>query len=173
MDAKDIYIIDSNALIAPYKMYYAFDLIPAYWNELEKYFNNGHIVVLDVVKDEIYKGNDALTGWISKLDNLTIIPRVTGETVKYYQEVLEFIKSSGYYKEQALYEWAPSNIADPWLIASAKANNFTLVTQEVKSGGLSKKNPNKKAKIPDVARFFDVNTLNLYDMMRNLNIQIK
>lgn len=58
--------------------------------------------------------------------------------------LLQFIASSGFYKESALETWAISNIADPWLIASASANGYILVTEEVASSGLSKKNQQKK-----------------------------
>ena len=172
MSVQNKFLIDSNALMEPYRIYYAFDLIPAYWIELNKFFDSGQIVVLDVVKAEIDKGEDDLASWFSKIDNLVIIPRVTEETIRNYQEILEFVRSSGYYKEEALQAWAPSSVADPWLIASAMANDLTLVTQEVPSGGLSKKTPNKKAKIPDIARFFEVNTISIYDMMRILEIKI-
>ena len=172
MSVQTKFLIDSNALMTPYRFYYAFDLIPAYWTELKKFFESGQIVVLDVVKAEVDKGEDDLALWLSQIENLVVIPKVTEKTIKNYQDILEFVKSSGYYKEEALQAWAPSSVADPWLIASAKANDFTLVTQEVPSGGLSKKHPNKKAKIPDIARFFDVKTIRIYDMMRNLGIKI-
>lgn len=172
MSLQNKFLIDSNALMEPFRFYYAFDLIPAYWIELKKFFDSGQIVVLDAVKNEVDKGGDDLALWLSTIDNLVVIPKVTEETIKNYQDILEFIKSSGYYKEEAFRAWAPSSVADPWLIASAKVNDFTLVTQEVPSGGLSKKTPNKKAKIPDIARFFEVKTISIYDMMRTLGIRI-
>ena len=48
----------------------------------------------------------------------------------------------------------------------------TIITAEVPSGGLSTKNPNRNAKIPDVAKAFGVRTNNLYYMMRQLGIKI-
>ena len=82
------------------------------------------------------------------------------------------IQSCGLYKEQALQAWAPGHIADPWLIAAAAVNKYTIITAEVPSGGLSLKNPNRYAKIPDVAKAFEVRTNNLYYMMRRLGIRI-
>lgn len=89
-----------------------------------------------------------------------------------YQEVLQYVQTCGLYKEQALQTWAPSQIADPWLIAAAAVNNYTIITFEVSSGGLSVKTPNKNAKIPDVAKAFGVKTQNLFYMMRALGIRI-
>ncbi|MCD8134135.1 MAG: DUF4411 family protein [Clostridiales bacterium] len=68
--------------------------------------------------------------------------------------------------------WAPGDVADPWLIAAAAVNDYTIITAEVSSGGLSPKTPNKTAKIPDVAREFGVKTNDLYYMMRQLAIKI-
>ena len=85
--------------------------------------------------------------------------------------MLRYVQDCGLYKQSALDTWARASVADPWLIAVA-ANHYTLVTSEVSSGGLSKKNPNKYAKIPDVAKAFDVKTQNLFYMMRELGIKI-
>ena len=170
---QEVFLIDSNAFMTPFRFYYAFDLVPAYWEKLKKYLESGRVVVLDIVKDEIEKGQDELAEWLSEVDNLVVVPKVTEQTVAEYQEVMQFVASSGYYKESALATWAPANIADPWLIAAAKSNGYTLVTEEVKSGGLSKKTPNKSAKIPDVAEYLGVKTTNVFYMMRKLGIIIK
>jgi len=173
MENHETFLIDSSALMTPFRFYYAFDLVPMYWRELKKHLSSGRIVMLDVVKDEIDAGKDDLAVWLSEVEGLTVIHKVTEQTVREYQEVMQYVATSGYYKESAFSAWAPNNVADPWLIASAKANGYTLVTQEVKSGGLSKKNPNKSAKIPDVAELLGVKTIGLYDMMRKLEIKIE
>lgn len=169
---QEIFLVDSNSFMTPYRFYYAFDLVPAYWNALGKHIKSGRIVVLDMVKDEIEKGKDELTAWLNNVDNLTVVPHVTAETVSKYQAVIQYVASCGLYKDSALQTWAQNGIADPWLIASAAANGYTLVTEEVRSGGLSKSNPNRSAKIPDVADYFGTKTTNIYDMMRKLNIKL-
>ena len=58
------------------------------------------------------------------------------------------------------------------LFRSASVNEYTIITAEVPSGGLSVKNPNRYAKIPDIAKAFGVKTNNLYYMMRQLGIKI-
>lgn len=173
MDKQEIFLIDSNALITPFRFYYAFDLVPPYWKELKKHLDSGEEVILDAVKDEIEKGQDDLSKWLSSVSHLAIVPKITEQTVKEYQNVMQFVASSGYYTERALTTWAPENIADPWLIASAKANGYTLVTQEVRSRGLSKKTPNRSAKIPDVAEYLGVKAIDIFEMMRRLGIIIR
>lgn len=166
------FLIDTNSFIAPYRQYYAFDLIPSYWSELSKKAKTGRIVLLDMVKDEIDKGEDDLADWVDKEKGFVICNHVSPDIIGKYQDVMQYVQSCGLYKEQALEAWAPANIADPWLIAAASIHSYTIITWEGPSGGLSPKNPNKNAKIPDVAKAFGVKTNNLFYMMRELGITI-
>ena len=113
-----------------------------------------------------------MADWVDKQAGFDICNHVTPEIIGKYQEVLQYVQNCGLYKEQALQAWAPGHIADPWLIAAASVNNYTIITAETPSGGLNPKTPNKNAKIPDVAKTFGVRTNNLYYMMRQLGIKI-
>ena len=169
---EEKYLIDSNSFMVPYRQYYAFDLLPTYWEELSKYADTGRLILLDIVKSEIDKGEDDLADWVDKQTGFKICEHITPEIVGKYQEVLQYVQNCGLYKEQALRAWSPGDIADPWLIAAAAVNDYTIITEEVASSGLSPKTPNKNAKIPDVAKAFGVRTNNLYYMMRRLGIKI-
>lgn len=166
------FLIDSNSFITPYKQYYAFDLVPSYWTEVSKCTNSGRLILLDMVKAEIDKGADDLSDWLNRQTGFIICNHVLPTIVNKYQEILQYIQNCGLYQNQALQTWARADIADPWIIAAAAVNDYTIITAEVPSGGLSVKNPNKYAKIPDVAKAFDVKTENIYYMMRQLSIQI-
>lgn len=166
------FLIDSNSFMTPYRQYYAFDLIPTYWKEISRFTNSGNLILLDMVKAEIDKGEDDLADWLSGQENFVICNHISPEIIGKYQEVLQYIQTCGLYKEIALQTWANGDVADPWLIAAAAVNDYTIITAEVPSGGLSIKNPNRNAKIPDVAKAFGVKTNNLYYMMRQLGIKI-
>lgn len=125
-----------------------------------------------MVKAEIEKGEDDLTEWIGKQTGFVICNHVSQEIIGKYQEVLQYIQTCGLYKEQALQTWANRDVADPWLIAAAAVNGYTIISTETPSGGLSVKNPNRSAKIPDVAKTFSVKTGSLYYMMRQLGIKV-
>ncbi|MCD8395624.1 MAG: DUF4411 family protein [Lachnospiraceae bacterium] len=172
MVEKEKFLIDTNSFVAPYRLYYAFDLVPTYWKELSKKADTGRLILLDMVKDEIDKGQDALSDWLAQQTGFIVCSHVSEKIINQYQEVLRYVQTCGLYREQALAAWAPANIADPWLIAVAKVNDYTIITGEVSSGGLSPKTPNKNAKIPDVANAFGVKTADLYYMMRQLAIKI-
>lgn len=166
------YLIDANSFITPYRQYYAFDLVPSYWKELSKCAGTGRLVLLDMVKAEIDKGEDDLADWLSRQTNISICSHVTPEIIGKYQEILQHVQECGLYKEQALRVWSDAAVADPWLIAAAAVNNYTIITVETPSGGLSAKNPNREAKIPDVAKEFGVKTDNVFYMMRQFRIKI-
>ena len=166
------FLIDANSFITPYRQYYAFDMIPSYWKELSTKAKTGRMVLLDIVKDEIDKGQDDLADWVDKEKGFVICNHVSPDIIGKYQEVLQYVQNCGLYKEQALEAWVPAHIADPWLIAAASVFGYTIITSEVSSSGLNPKTPNKNAKIPDVAKAFGVKTNNLFYMMRELGIKI-
>lgn len=171
MAEKEIFLLDSSSFVTPFRFYYAFDLIPAYWERLCKYVEEQRIILLDLVRDEIDKGEDELTDWMHE-GEFTVCNHVTASIVNQYQEILQYVEGCGYYTERALNAWSQPDVADPWLIAASAVNGYTLITDEVSAGTLSKKTPSKNAKIPDVAREFNVKTEDLYYMMRQLKIRI-
>ena len=117
------FLIDSNSFMTPYRQYYAFDLVPAYWEEISKCTSSGRLVLLDIVKAEIDKGKDDLADWISRQAGFVICNHISPEIIGKYQEVLQYIQMCGLYKEQALQTWANGDVADPWLIAVAAVND--------------------------------------------------
>ena len=56
--------------------------------------------------------------------------------------------------------------ADPWIIAYAYVNNCVVVTHEILAPG------SKKVKIPDICNFLHVQYINVFEMLRELHIQI-
>ena len=170
-EKKEIFMMDSSSFITTFESYYHFDLIPTFWEKISLHISSGRIVVLDKVRDEIKKQDDELNKWIRKREKLQII-HIDTDTTEKYSEVIKYIYGCGLYKNSALNEWSKNDVADPWLIASCLVHGYTLVTQEIPSGGLSEKTKNKKAKIPDVADHFRVKNIKVFDMMRKLNIKI-
>lgn len=169
------YLIDSNALIEPYRQYYAFDLAPTFWGKLKNELEKENIIVLDKVWKEVEKGGieDTLSNWLNNnKDSIKVVKYKNPEIIENYAMVLRYLQSSGFYTEKAIDEWSREDVADPWLIATAKTYNFTIVTNEVKSGGISEKQRNKRARIPDVAKALAVESINLYEMMRRIGMII-
>ena len=166
--SKEIFLLDSSALITPSRTYYPFDFAPNFWIQIETKIKEGSIVVLDMVRDEILngKGVDDLKIWMQELTFVKCINHKKLEFVEMYGNILQYIKDAPIYTQNALEEWSKINVADPWLIAVAAVDNYTLITLERPNNSLNEKIPS------DVAEKFSVKTENLFYLMRALNIKI-
>lgn len=168
---KEKYLLDANSFMAPYESYYPFDFAPAYWRQLKPLLTQNNVAVMDVVRDEILKGDDSLKDWIQQIDGINILNRQDENILESYRKTLNYLSNSPYYSDKALREWSKESVADPWLIAAGDAYHYTIITQEQSIGPLSKKNPCGRPKIPDIAREMNVRCENLFYFMRQMGIQ--
>lgn len=166
------YLIDTNTLITPYKLYYPFDLAPGFWVKLRREIDNGSLLILDLVKAELVKGDDDLSEWIKSIDDSLIIDRRTSEIMHKYGEILNYIQTCGFYKVDAVTNWSKPDIADAWIIATASVHNLTVITLEKGNGNLNSANKARSAKIPDICKQFNVPCEDLFYMMRSLSLTV-
>lgn len=165
------YLIDTNAVITPAKQYYPMDLMPKYWDSLKRMFEEKSVNLLDMIYNEIVSGNDEVSDWLKSIeDTIDIIDHRESDILQSYSNVLEYVSNCGFYKESALAEWSRSTVADPWLIATAKARNLVIVSLETSNTGLNQNNRSKMAKIPDVAKALGVEHCNVFEMVRELRL---
>ncbi len=169
------YLLDANVFIEPHRTYYAFDFASGFWKQFAKVLQTQEICVLDTVYKEITKDKtDILADWIKQVKGLNrVSAQEDAAVLKNYGEVLHYVETCGFYKQAALIKWAEDSIADPWLIAAAKAWDSIIITIETRKGQLSQKNPSASAKIPDVAAHFEVRCENLFFFMREMGIRWK
>ena len=113
---------------------------------------------------------DALSEWVGQIDD--VLDHKTAEYVMGYAEVLQYVQNNPCYSDKALNAWSQDTVADAWLIAVAKARGYTIVTLEGKHSSLSEHRPTSKIKIPDIATDFDVETMHLFEMMRELGLKL-
>lgn len=170
---EEKFLIDANSFMTPYQNFYPFDLTPGFWEQFKKAILNDSVSVLDVVKAEINKGEDELTDWIAAMSELKTLDRRDQNILAKYGAVLSYLQNSPLYNDKALRAWSDASIADPWLIATAAAKGYTIITFEQSAGKISEKNPSGKPKIPDIAREFNVKCEDLYYFMRKMNISWK
>lgn len=168
---NEVFIIDSNILIEPHKTYYSFDFVPEFWCFIKKNIATKRIIILDIVYDEITVGTDALSTWIKNIQNIDPLNHRTQEFLKHYADILNYIQTSGLYKIDALRSWSVPSVADPFLIAAAIHNNYTVITGERPNTGLNRTNPSPKVKIPDICAHFNVKWGNLFKMLTQLGFR--
>lgn len=170
------YIMDANIYINSYRLSYPFDLFPSYWNEIVMFSKNKHIyinqqVFAEIAHETTQSKKDQLQLWLEDdFDGVSI--DINQNIINVWQEILKYIRDSHFYNQRAFDSWADSSVADPWLIASAKVKNLTVVTMELDERNLHQGSPTKRVKIPDICKAFNVPCVTLQDMLRDLQFSL-
>lgn len=138
------YIIDSDVLIGLYDNL-PMETYETQWNMLKKYIEEGRIIICDAVFNEIKKAEE-LKKWLNELKKF-VVPCYTRDII-----VEAKIIVNDYPKLIDINN--PSDQSDPYVIAIAKMNNYTILSNESYGEG------GKKTKIPYVCKKLSVDCLN-------------
>ena len=155
-----MYIIDANVFMQAANSYYAFDIVPKFWTWLEVRLGE-ELFSVEPVKDEILAQNDQLSSWLQGLDDLEWVLSIDDEATQLQMpEITKHCVDYGY-KTAGISKFLAG--ADPWVIARARRDNWTVVTQEV-----AQPESRKRVKIPDVCDNLGVENIMIFDMLRKL-----
>lgn len=180
------YLLDSNCFIEPMKRYYGFDTFPSYWtwfgDELNK--DDSILIVPKCVRDEI-KVDPRLNTWSQNNLKKQIYDENQDSVIwPNYGSVISYIQTCGAYKSSSINAWKMQGKADPLLIAIAHRYNYQIVTFEQASGNFGYDTHNKwnwkrngspgghEPKIPDIATHFGIKCITLFDLERELKLNI-
>ncbi len=168
------YLMDTNSFVTPSRLYYQFSMFPRYWDYIRGKIEDGIIVLLDKVRDEILApGNkDDLAVWFEGLEVANLINHKEQEIINAYAAVMQSIQADRCYKESAISVWSEKSTADPWLIAAAKVYGLSIVTFETRNNSLNPFKPSRQAKIPDIAEKFNVPVIDLFNMLKELQFRM-
>lgn len=159
------YLLDTNILVEAHKRYYGFDLCPGFWKALVRQHGINRIFSIDRVKDEIAQGKDKLAKWTQhRVPNTFFKKTDGGATIEQFSKMVAWVYGESQYKPEAKAEFA--TVADGWLIACAKAEGLVVVTEEIYNHNIQKKVP-----IPNVCHQFRVESINTFEMLRDLKIR--
>jgi len=161
------YVLDANVFIEAYQRYYAFDLVPGFWDLLINLAKQGYILSIDRVKRELEQRQDALAQWAQNEFEPYFMTTNDGGVLQEYGHLIQWaVKHNNRFRQSAINEFAQDNKADAWVIAYAKAYGHIVVTEE-------KYDPNarKKIPIPVACKDFNVPYTNTFDMLRSLRIR--
>jgi hypothetical protein len=89
----EVFLVDTNTFITPFKNYYPFDFAEPFWVFLQKHIECGDIAVMSKVYDELDKKDDLLREWIQKL-SFTQIDFQTDDVTDIFRQVLDHIENS-------------------------------------------------------------------------------
>lgn len=157
------FIIDSNIFIQTHKDLPC-DIWCSFWNNFETLLGSGDVVSIAKVYDEISRGNDDLLSWVNQHTSKDIFIEIDNDVMMCYAELIKWANSQNF-TQTACDTFA--DVADSYLIATAKAKGLVVVT-------LEKSNPDskKRIKIPDACAAVGVRCIDLNTMLREMNVQI-
>jgi len=145
------YTLDTNILVGLVRLYPR-DIFPAMWSNMESAVDAGEACICEAILREVKRGGDDLYTWAKNLDGF--VCSVTDEELAVVAEIAA-----------AHPEWVQGqlNEADPFVIAHAKVEKSTIVTEE------NRKGPNtldKNQKVPNVAEEHGVKAIKFFDYVR-------
>ena len=158
--------LDNDSLVVPYRSYYSFARVPAFWEFLEQESQKGIIVSSSMVLQEIEDGckaddsPDELLIWARKQEGVLFL-----EPNDLIQQMNRQIVDNVINNKRFRPWWVQKFLkgADIWLIAHAKVLGGRVVTFE-------KSDPNAQSpKIPDIADQFGVRCITVFNMLDELN----
>jgi hypothetical protein len=152
-----MYLIDANVLIDAKNRYYAFDIVPAFWDWLIRAHHAGKVFTVQKVHDEVVAGGDDLATWIQTLPaSFRLMPAQNDQAS--LRVVSQWVTSCGKYDPAALSTFLAT--ADYYLVSQAHSLGYTVVTHEVASSG------SKRVKIPDACNGVQVACMTPFKMLR-------
>ena len=161
------YLIDANTFIMPYRGYAPMDVAVTLWDKFKVMSDNGTIVLLDRVQQELNINADALRQWVDAHFNVASILEFQNnpQAVTNYSLVSKWAAAQNR-SEKALNKFLDPEKADIFLVAYAATdpNNYTVVSFE-----RSNHNGTSEFKLPDVCNQFGVKCIPFQDMFRELH----
>lgn len=160
-----MYLFDANVFITAARLYYAFDLVPGFWEWLAAQGDAGNVGSIPRVKAELTGSTDPLSQWArARPDGFWI--EESAATLASAGILTAWTMSDGLpYTNAAKEEFLAS--ADYMLIAECHASSMPLVTHE-------KSSPNSQRKIfiPDVCRAHQVRVEDPWQVLRTLGLRL-
>ncbi len=161
------YLLDANIFIQAHQTYYAFDIAPSFWEQLIHSAEQDKLISIDQIMNELKNSNkdDPLSFWATNKFKDWFMSCSDDGVYQSYSEIMEWAQNHEHFKPSAKEEFARS--ADSWVLAYAKACDYTIVTHEVYDSNIK-----KRIKIPNVCEAFDISYIDTFTMLRDLNITI-
>ena len=144
-----MYVIDTNVFIS-LGLYYP-KRFPTIWERVNNLADSGSLVSVREVRRELETNcaSEHLLNWVEQHRHIFHIP--TNEECQIVSEIFKKNQYLGFVKRNNILKGMP--VADPFIIAAAKAKGFCVVTQE--------SNKSKGARIPTACIDLDVECIDL------------
>ncbi len=163
------FCLDTNCLIEAKNRYYAFDILPRFWELILECCDDGIILIPESVYEELKEGykDEELLEWARQHKETLFIP-LDPEIFQIVGSISNFVMQN--FKQEKANIFLKGR--DPEIISFAKHKNLILVTQEGRVNLNNSRDKDGKfnagVKIPNICEFFDIEYMNLFDMLRML-----
>jgi len=153
-----LYCLDTNVFIESKNGPYGFDIVPGFWEWIDRMVQAGYVYSTVTVYSELTEGNDELAQWARDRRDSGLFVDHDERVQSAFHEIANYINThyDRHHSEAFL------DGADPWVIAQAQTDQATVVTREAVVNTHS-----RKVKIPNICRVFEVNCIDTFSMLRN------
>jgi len=162
-----VYLVDSNFFIQAHRATYPLDVATGFWVLVKRLADDGIIISIDKVKEELYDKNDDLEAWCRANLPADFFQDTSVVMTEYIIVSGWAASKSNHYLPNAISEFLSADEADAYLIAYALADqqNRIIVTQEI-----SRPDIKRKVKIPEACNELGVSYINTIEMFRQLGV---
>lgn len=160
------FLLDTNCFITPCNTFYPFSFAPAYWDVILQEQEKGRICTIEEVREEIFRKEDQIKSWMeSNVFSKDFFRSMDECAMKKFSEIINWVYSHPVFSN-AEKEKFSSQKTDGFLVSYAGSRNIVLVT-------LEKRQPDpkcKKIKIPNLCEQFQVESIDLFEMLKRLGV---
>jgi len=146
------YAIDTSAILDGHVRFYAPDVFPSVWEQIDDLISSGDLRSPEEVLRELAKKDDEVHKWARRREKQLFVQLDT-ELQRAVTAILG--KHVNLVKAQKT-----RSVADPFVIGLAQINSCAVVTAERASGSLN------RPKIPDVCRDLGIECISLLELLR-------
>jgi hypothetical protein len=158
------FLLDANVFMEAARRYYAFDLLPQFWEVLIEQAKQNRVLSIDRVKLEIERGKDDLACWAKGEFSFAFASTNHPDVLTEFRNLMGWVNAQPKFFDSAKEEFAKG--VDGWLVAFAKVDKMTLVTHEQ-----SKPESRNRVMIPDVCNVAGVPCVDTFQMLRALGVR--
>ena len=155
-----LFILDTNVFVEAHRRYYAQDICPGFWKCLAHYSQEGRVLSIDRVRNEILNPS-TLVDWVRQAPDGLFVSSSEQSVAGKYKEIMDWVQGNKQFRTDAKKEFARG--ADGWAAAYAKAHDAVLVTHEAFHPDAKKRVP-----LPNVCIQFRISYKNTFEMLREL-----
>jgi hypothetical protein len=150
-----IYSLDTSALIDGLERYYSPEVFSGLWEAVDDLIESGRCIASEEVWEEVKRKDEAAMSWAQPRRAKLFIPTdsaITAEVRSILQTYPRMVMSGG-----------RRNRADPFVVATAKLRNATVVTGEGDNGNMT------RPKIPFVCAEMGIPCIRFTDLISSEN----